>query len=428
MLDINLIRKNPEIVRNDLLKRGATEKIELLEEVIRLDGEWRNLQTEISKLRHERNVATSEIAVLKKQGKDVTEKIQLSERLTEQIRSIEKDVESHEERIKGILLRLPNILHETVPLGASEEDNVVIKKWGGIRKFDFPPMDHIDLGLKLDILDMERAAKISGARFFYLKRQAVLLEMALINFAIEEVSRKGFVPVEPPFLMRREPYEGVTDLADFEEMLYKIEGEDLYLIATSEHPMAAMFMDEVLLEPDLPLRYVGVSPCYRKEAGAHGKDTKGIFRTHQFNKVEQFVFCKPEESWAEHEKLLENAESILKLLELPYRVTNVCTGDIGTVAAKKYDIEAWMPSQNQYREVVSCSNCTDYQARRLNVRYREVEGRAPKGFVHTLNATAVATGRMMVAILENYQEKDGSVSIPDVLQPYMKGLRRISSD
>jgi len=428
MLDINLIRENPEVVRRDLARRGAVDKIEMLEELIKLDKEWRRLQTKLSNLRHERNVITFEVARLKREGKDSHKKVQLAEKLTEEIRTLEKEADAYKGKINYILLRLPNILHDSVPLGAGEEDNVVIKKWGEIPKFDFTPLDHIELGLRLGVLDIERAAKISGARFFYLKREAVTLDMALINFALEEMRQRGFIPIEPPFLMRRKPYEGVTAMGDFEEMLYKVEDEDLYLIATSEHPIAAMFMNEVLLEKDLPLRYVGVSPCFRKEAGAHGKDTKGIFRTHQFNKVEQFVFCKPEESWVEHERLLENAESIIQKLGLPYRITNVCTGDIGTVAAKKYDIEVWMPAQKQYREVISCSNCTDYQARRLNIKYREMEGRPPKGFVHTLNSTAIATGRIIVAILENFQERDGSVRIPEALQSYMRGVTRISKD
>jgi len=244
---------------------------------------------------------------------------------------------------------------------------------------------------------------------------------------LEEMVKKGYTPMEPPFLMRREPYEGVVALSDFEDVLYKIENEDLYLIATSEHPMAAMLMNEVFVTENLPLKLVGVSANFRKEAGAHGKDTRGIFRTHQFNKIEQFVFCKPEDSWKIHEELIRNAEELVQKLGLPYRVVNVCTGDIGTVAAKKYDIEAWMPAQNAYREIISCSNCTDYQARRLNIKYREKEGEPPKGFVHTLNSTALATGRTIVAILENYQNEDGSVMVPEVLRKYMVGIKKIKS-
>jgi seryl-tRNA synthetase len=275
------------------------------------------------------------------------------------------------------------------------------------------------------MVDIERAGKIAGARFYYLKGNGVLLDWALMSFALEEMIKKGYTPIEPPFLMRRKPYEGAVALSDFEDVLYKIEREDLYLIATSEHPMAAMFMDETFKAEDLPLKLVGVSTNFRKEAGAHGKDTRGIFRTHQFNKIEQFVFCRPEDSWKMHEELVHNAEDLVQKLGLPYRVTNVCTGDIGTVAAKKYDIDAWMPAQNAYREIISCSNCTNYQARRLNVKYREKEGGSPKGFVHTLNSTAIATGRTIVAILENYQQEDGSVTVPEVLRKYMDDIKKI---
>jgi seryl-tRNA synthetase len=322
-------------------------------------------------------------------------------------------------------MRLPNLLHESVPFGKDENDNVEIRTWGEPRKLPFTPKGHTELGTSLGIIDIERAGKISGARFFYLKKEGMLLDLALRCFALEELVRKGFTVIEPPFLMNREAYEGVVALSDFEDVLYKVEGENLYLIATSEHPMAAMYMNETFLAADLPLRMAGISTNFRKEAGAHGKDTKGIFRTHQFNKIEQFVFCKPEDSWKIHEELLRNAEDLVQKLGLPYRVVNVCTGDIGTVAAKKYDIEAWMSTQNAYREIVSCSNCTDYQARRLNVKYREGEGEAPKGFVHTLNSTAIATGRMMVAILEDYQCEDGSVIVPEALRKYMMGIDKI---
>ncbi len=289
----------------------------------------------------------------------------------------------------------------------------------------FPVKNHIDLALALDQIDMERAGKVSGARFFYLKNQVAMLDMALMSLAIEELTKKGYTAIVPPYLMTREAYEGVTAMGDFADVLYKVENEDLYLIATSEHPMAAMYMNEVLKEQDMPIKLAGISTCFRKEAGAHGKDTRGIFRTHQFNKIEQFIFCKPEDSAKLHEELLLNAEEMLQKLELPYRVVNVCTGDIGTVAAKKYDIEAWMPAQNGYREVVSCSNCTDYQARRLGIRYREKEGAAPKGFVHTLNSTAIATGRTIVALLENNQQEDGTINIPVALRKYMGDREKI---
>ncbi len=426
MLDIKLIREKPDFVRENLARRGDPEYLRMLDELIECDRLWRQNLTGLNELRQKRNQITAEIASAKKRGENVAPLIAEAKAVDEEITRMEKLVADLEGKVRNYLMLLPNLLHESVPIGKDENDNVVVKIWGEPPKFSFPPKDHIELGLSLDIMDVERAGKVSGARFFYLKNEGVLLDMALINFALWELVKRGFKPVEPPFLMRRKPYEGVIALSDFENDLYKIEGEDLYLIATSEHPMAAMYMNEILKAEDLPIKFVGISTNFRKEAGAHGKDTRGIFRTHQFNKVEQFVFCKPEDSWRIHEELLRNAEELVQKLGLPYRVVNVCTGDIGKVAAKKYDIEAWMPAQNAYREIISCSNCTDYQARRLNIRYREKEGEPPKGFVHTLNSTALATGRTIVAILENYQQEDGSVIIPEVLRKYMMGIEKIT--
>jgi len=425
MLDIKLIRENPDFVKENLSRRGEPEFLRMLDELIECDKLWRQHLTRLNDLRRERNRITTEIAASKKRGVDATAMVSRAKEIDKEIASLERLVGEYEEKVRYYLMRLPNLLHDSVPIGKDENDNVTVRTWGEIPHFNFPVKDHIELGLSLDIMDIERAGKIAGARFFYLKREGVLLDIALLNFALEEMVKKGYTPIEPPFMMRRKPYEGVTALSDFEDSLYKIEDEDLYLIATSEHPMAAMFMDEVLKAEDLPIKFVGISPNFRKEAGAHGKDTRGIFRTHQFNKVEQFIFCKPEDSWKFHEELIRNAEELVQKLGLPYRVVNVCTGDIGTVAAKKYDIEVWMPAQNAYREIISCSNCTDYQARRLNIRYREKEGEPPKGFVHTLNSTALATGRTIVAILENYQQADGSVVIPEVLRKYMGGLEKI---
>jgi len=424
MLDIKLIRANPELVRNNLKKREDLENLKTLDELIECDRRWRQSLTKLNELRHERKLMTTEIATLKKKGEYVSNKISKAKKIDIEVTALEKQVKKCEEKMRYYLMQIPNLLHESVPTGKDEHDNVPIRTWGEIPKFNFPVKDHIDLGLSLDIMDTERAGKVAGARFFYLKGESVLLDMALMSFALEEMIKKGYTPIEPPFLMRRKPYEGVVALSDFENDLYKIENEDLYLIATSEHPMAAMFMDEVLKAKDLPLKLVGVSTNFRKEAGAHGKDTRGVFRTHQFNKVEQFVFCKPEDSWKIHEELIRNAEELVQKLGLPYRVVNCCTGDIGTVAAKKYDIEVWMPAQNAYRETGSCSNCTDYQARRLNIRYREKEGAPPMGFVHTLNSTALATGRTIVAILENYQQEDDSVIVPEVLRKYMGGMEK----
>ena len=427
MLDIKLIRANPERIRNNLEKRGDPKNLKLLEDLVEYDMRWRRLLTKLNELRHHRRLVTIKIAALKHKEKDASNEISKAKTIDAEITALENQVNDYEEKVHCCLMQIPNLLHESVPIGKDEHDNLPIRKWSETPRFSFPVKNHIDLGLSLNILDIERAAKVAGARFFYLKGENVLLDMALINFALEVMIKKGYTPIEPPFLMRRKPYEGVVALSDFENDLYKVENEDLYLIATSEHPMAAMFMNEVLKAQDLPLKLVGVSTNFRKEAGAHGKDTRGIFRTHQFNKVEQFVICKPGDSWKIHEELIRNAEELVQKLGLPYRVVNACTGDIGTVAAKKYDVEAWMPAQNAYREIISCSNCTDYQARRLNIRYREKEGAPPKGFVHTLNSTALATGRTIVAILENYQQEDGSVIVPEVLRKYMSGMERIDA-
>ena len=425
MLDIKLIRENPELIKSNLAKRSNPDVLQMLEELITVDKAWRLNLTKLNELRHDRKLVTIEIAKLKKAAREVTDEFTKAEDIDVKIKIIEKQVAEQEQKTHDYLLRLPNLLDDSVPLGKESNDNVQVKTWGTIPQFTFQVKNHIDLALNLDLIDMERAGKVSGSRFFYLKNEVAMLDMALMSFAIEELSKKGYTPVIPPLLMKREAYEGVTSLGDFEEVLYKVENEDLYLIATSEHPMAAMLMNETLKEQEMPVKLAGISTCFRKEAGAHGKDTRGIFRTHQFNKIEQFIFCKPEDSAKLHEELLANAEELLQKIGLAYRVVNVCTGDIGTVAAKKYDIEAWIPAQNGYREVVSCSNCTDYQGRRLGVRYREKEGAPPKGFVHTLNSTAIATGRTIVAILENNQQEDGTINIPKALRKYMGNREKI---
>jgi len=424
MLDIKLIRENPDLVRRNLERRQDPEKTRLLEEVIEYDRVWRSLTTKVNELRRRRNLISAEVARLKKEGRDASEKIREGERVQREIKKVEAERERYARLVRNGLMRLPNLLHESVPFGRDERDNVEIRRWGEPPKFNFKPKSHLEIALDLGLIDAERAAKVAGAGFFYLRDELVLLDYAIMRFAMDFLTKRGYRLVEPPFMIKRRPYEGVTALEDFEDVLYKIEGEDLYLIATSEHPMAAMFMDEVLNKDDLPIKLVGVSPCFRKEVGTHGKYTKGLFRMHQFNKVEQFIFCLPEDSWKFHEELQRNSEEMYQALGLHYRVVNVCTGDIGTIAAKKYDIEVWM-ADGVYREIGSNSNCTDYQARRLNIRYREKEGQPPKGYVHTLNNTALATSRTMMAILEQYQQEDGSVIIPKVLRPYMNGLKKI---
>lgn len=424
MLDIKLIREHPEIVRNDLKKRGDLEKLKMLDDLIEYDKQWRKLLTEVNELRHRRKVITAEIASLKKRGEDASRQMEEAKRIPRDIKKLEKQVEEYKEKVDRILLRLPNILHKSVPFGKDESENVVAKIVGKPPKFDFKPKSHVEIALNLGLIDFDRGAKVAGHGFYYLKGDLARLDYAIMNYTIDFLRKRGYTLIEPPFMMRKKPYLGVTDLESFRDQLYKLENEDLYLIATSEHPMAATFMDEVIDKDELPIKFVGVSPCFRKEVGAHGKYTKGLFRVHQFNKVEQFIFCLPEDSLKFHEELQKNSDDLYRGLGLHFRVVNVCTGDIGIIATKKYDIEVWM-ADGTYREAGSNSNCTDYQARRLNIRFREKKGQAPAGFVHTLNNTALATSRTMIAILEQYQQKDGSVMIPEILRPLMGGIERL---
>lgn len=420
MLDIKLIRESPDIVRQDLQKRGDDEKLQILEDIISDDANWRRRVIEVDELKAKRNMMAGEVAQLKKAGEDAASQIAQMQELKSQIETQDAETQTLKEQISKKIMLIPNILHESVPVGADHENNAEVKKWGEIPKFDFELKSHADIAESLGLADFDRATRVAGAGFNYLKGDLALLDMALVNYAVNFMVKKGYTLIEPPYMMRREPYEGVTDLGDFQDVMYKIEDEDLYLIATAEHPMAAMFMNEIIDEDDLPLKYVGFSTCFRKEIGAHGVDTRGLFRMHQFNKVEQFIFCKPEDSWKYHEELQKNTEEMFQALGLPYRVVNVCTGDIGNLAAKKYDIEVWFPRQKKYGEVTSCSNCTDYQARRLGIRSGKHGGK-DKYVPHTLNNTAIATSRAMVAILENYQNADGTVTVPEVLRPFMMG-------
>lgn len=411
MLDMNLIRENPDLVKDSMKRRNMNPS--LVDEVLTLDAEWRETLTERNNLRHKKNTLAEEIKVLRQKGEDISGKIAESKELPQKIQSLDEKEKALMSQIRTMMLQIPNILHESVPNGVDDTENVEVKRWGTFTDFDFELKSHVDIMEQLNLLDTDRASKVAGSRFYYLKNEAVFLDIALIHLALNHLMNKGFQLMETPYMLNRRSVEGCVDMDAFEDVLYKVEGEDLYLTATSEHTMASYHMDEILEKEDLPLRYAGFSACFRKEAGAHGKDTKGVFRTHQFNKVEQFVFSTPEQSWDEHELMIENAEEIFQKLGIPYRVVNVCTGDLGGVAAKKYDIEAWMPKQEAFREVVSCSNCTDYQARELNVRYRTPEGNV---FTHTLNSTALATSRALVAIFENFQQADGSVLIPEALQ------------
>ncbi len=424
MLDIKLIRENPELVRRNLERRHDPGKLGLLDALIEDDARWREKVTEVNRLRRRRNEISSEIAKVMKEDGDASSLREEAGGIPKLIVDTETERDVYARRVNEALMRLPNLLHESVPYGADDTENVEIRRWGKPPRFPFEAQSHAEIAGKLGILDLERGGKVSGSGFYYLKNELALLDYSLMRYAIDHLLAKGFTLIEPPYMIRRKPYEGVTDLADFEDVMYKIEGEDLYLIATSEHAMGAMFQDETFLAEDLPMKLCGVSPCFRKEIGAHGKYTRGLFRVHQFNKVEQFVFSLPEQSWDLHEELQRNCEELYEGLGLHYRVVNVCTGDIGIIAAKKYDTEFWM-ADREFREIGSNSNCTDYQARRLNIKYRMKEGQPPVGPVHTLNNTALATSRTMVAILEQYQQEDGSVVVPEVLRGYMNGIEVI---
>ncbi|MHA2395792.1 MAG: serine--tRNA ligase [Candidatus Thorarchaeota archaeon] len=426
MLDIRFIRENIDLIRDNLKRRRDDEKLKEFDLLLELDEKVRALKRDIQDLRTQRNKLSREIGELKKSGKDDSKLVKKVNAVNEKIRTVEAETNENESQLKQIQMSIPNILHESVPYGADEEDNEVVKEWGGRPEFAFKFQSHVDLLETLDIGDIPRAARLSGSRFYYLKNELVMLDIAMQQMALEMLIKRGYSPIYPPFMMRREPYEGVTDLADFEDVMYKIEGEDLYLIATSEHPMVGMYMGEIFEPTDLPLKLAGVSACFRKEAGSHGKDTKGIFRVHQFNKVEQFVFSLPEDSWKIHEELMKNEEDFIQALKLPYRIVNVCTGDIGIVAAKKLDLEFWFPGQQKYREGGSCSNCTAYQATRLNIKYRLKKGGSEKAFLHTLNSTMMANPRTMLAIIENYQREDGSVELPKALHKYLpSGMKEI---
>jgi len=416
MLDIKFIKENSDLIKADLMKRNHPEKLAWVDDLLEKDKRYRQLLQDCDVLRNRRNKISEEINQMKKQGKDIAGKITEIKELPKKIAGIEAELEEIKTKIRNYQMTIPNILHESVPIGKDDSENAVVKTWGKIKKQKFELKPHGELLESLGLVNFSDAARVSGHGFYYLLGDIALLEMALMQYAVGKLVEKGYVLVSPPFMLRRKPYEGVTSLEDFENVMYKIENEDLYLIATSEHSIGAMLMDKVIEPENLPLKYAGISPCFRKEVGSHSLDTKGLFRVHQFYKIEQFIFCKPEDSWKFHEELLANAEEIFQGLKLPYRIVNICTGDIGIIASKKYDIEVYMPREEKYREVVSCSNCTAYQAVRLNLKYRNGE---EKEYLHTLNSTAVATTRAIRAIVEHYQQEDGSIIVPQVLQKFV---------
>jgi seryl-tRNA synthetase len=414
MIDIKLIRENPDMVKDNISRRQDKAKLKMVDKVMKLDQSWVTNKKELDDLRKRKNELSEKIAKTKDKAKGKEPLIKESKALPQLISQKEKQVAELEKQIEQLMLQIPNLLHESVPYGKDDTENEVVREWGNIERKE-TAKSHVDILKELDIGETERAAKVAGARFYYLKNKLVLLDLALQRFALDYMIKKGFTILQTPLMVNRAVMQGAVDLSDFDDAIYKIEDEDLYLIGTSEHAIAGYHMNETLEAEKLPLKYAGLSACFRKEAGSHGKDTKGIFRVHQFNKIEQFVFALPEQSWKTQEELIKNAEHLFQQLELPYRIVNICTGDIGGTAAKKYDLEAWMPAQKTYREMVSCSNCTDYQARKLNIRYADKKNN--RGVVHTLNSTAIATTRAMVAIIENHQE-DGIIKIPKALQKY----------
>ncbi len=412
MLDVKMVRSNPDEVRESLRRRGVPTSP--LDEFIAVEEERRRLTTEVELMRAERKRASEAIGARKKAGEDASAEMAATRELGERIKDRETALNASETRLHDLLLAIPNILLDDVPDGG-EDDSVVLREVGERTVFDFTPKDHVDLGVALDVIDIERAAKVSGSRFVYLKGDLVLLELALVRYGIDTVMAHGFRPVLPPVLVREEAMYGTGFFPTDEQSIYRTtDGE--CLVGTSEVPLAGLHMDEYLEVGSLPLRYAGFSTCFRREAGAAGKDTRGILRVHQFDKLEMFSFCLPDQSAAEHELIRSIEEEVLQGLEIPYRVVNIAAGDLGAPAAKKYDCEAWMPGQDRYREVTSCSNCTDYQARRLNCRYRTEQG--PR-FVHTLNGTTIAIGRTIIAIMENHQRADGTIAVPKVLVPYL---------
>jgi seryl-tRNA synthetase len=415
MLDPKLIKENPHIIQEMLKLRNIEFDLDGL---IDADKQRREFILKTDELRKKKNQVALEISQKKKGGEDTTAILDEMKIISKILSNLELSQEDIEKKYKQLSFTIPNLVHSSVPTGKDSSANKEIKNWGVIPKFDFKINDHIDISEKLDLVDLERAAKVAGARFYYMKNDLVRLNQALIQYALDFLSEKNYSLIQPPYMINHQSMEGAVIADDFEEVIYKIEGEDLYMIGTSEHAMAAMHSGEIIEGKDLPLRYAGVSPCFRKEAGAHGRDQKGIFRVHQFDKIEQFVFTRPEDSWKEHERMLEIVEKFYQNLEIPYRVMLLSSGDMGKISAKTYDLEAWMAGQNAYREVVSCSNCLDFQARRLKIRYREKTNEETQ-YLHTLNSTLVATSRVLVSIMENFQNKDGQFSIPVVLQKYM---------
>ena len=419
MLDLKFVRSNLEEIRTMIESRGYSLDVSRFED---LDQERRHRLTALEELRHRRNSVSEEIATMKKKGDDAASIIAEMKKVSLDIKEKENELPKIVEELDRLLMVMPNMPHKSVPAGKDEKDNLVIRTWGQIREIDFEPFAHWELGEKLGILDFARASKIAGARFALYSGLGARLERALINFMLDiHTGEHGYTEVLPPFLVNSDSMTGTGQLPKFKDELFKIEGWDFYLIPTAEVPVTNIHRDEILSEEQLPIYYVSHTPCFRSEAGSYGKDTRGLIRQHQFNKVELVKFTKPEESYEELEKLTRNAEEILRRLELPYRVISLCTGDLGFSAAKTYDLEVWLPGQGLYREISSCSNFVQFQARRAGIRFKRKGGRGTE-LVNTLNGSGLAVGRTVVAILENCQQEDGSVAIPRALKPYMGNI------
>lgn len=422
MLDLKFVRSNPEKVQEALQKRGAAVS---LDEFLSLEEQRRQKLVTVEQLKNKRNTVSEEIGRLKKQGQAAEDMVLEMREVSQQVKELDEELKQIEDKLSGIILTIPNIPDASVPVGASEADNLEIRKWGEPRNFGFETLAHWDIGENLGILDFERAAKVTGARFTFYKGFGARLERAVINFMLDlHTGQHGYTEIFPPFMVNRDSMTGTGQLPKFEEDAFRIDSVDYFLIPTAEVPVTNLYRDEILEGDKLPIYHAAYSACFRAEAGAHGRDTRGLIRQHQFNKVELVKFSLPEHSFDELEKLTINAEKVLQLLGLPYRVISLCTGDLGFSSAKTYDIEVWMPSYGAYKEISSCSNFVDYQARRANIRFRR-EPKAKPEFMHTLNGSGLAVGRTVAAILENYQQEDGSVLIPEALRPYM-GVEKIA--
>lgn len=420
MLDIKLFRESPDLIRESEKKRfRSTENVE---KVIEYDTKWRDGLKKLNELRAERNKLSKSFNEARKQGKEELKVLQFrAKEVSSKIAQLEPMISEFIEKRDEYRYKVGNIVDNDVPVSETEDENLIISEEGEIPSFNFEPSNHVDLIEGVDGAEFKRASEISGSRFYYLKADMVYLNMALLKFAVDVLSEKGFTPFQTPFFIKHDVIKETAELADFEDTLYKVEGEDLFMIATSEQTLAALHRGEIIDERTLPRKYCGISSCFRREAGSHGRDTLGIFRVHQFEKIEQFVFCSEEESKNTHKELLENAEIIYKKLELPYRIVSIVSSELNDNASKKYDLEGWFPGSDTYRELVSCTNCRDYQARKLNARYGIQGDSDSLKMCHTLNSTAIATERTICCILENYQQKDGTIRVPEVLIPYMNG-------